>query len=236
MGIENEKGNDKKCSEGIEVKSDTYVGYGDLFINGIMIIFSILGILINSVFSYNYLKQMIQTKNKENKGVSAVEKILCMVAMVETVISICWLLNNSVMSNTENMSSHCLWCKIVGHIEIFFYLFDWMILSTSLYQIKIILLQPEKILESGKTVIKYLIICFSIALGSLIFSIGSDIGGISPLLTCFINIHNLENYQIAFFWIFFTLPRFCFIFGFLNVFLIMKSKEYKEKDNRNFFI
>ena len=233
MVNENDEG---QCSKGITLSPDIYVGYGNVFINAIMIIFSICGIIINSIFSFNYLKQMIQTKNKENKGLSAVEKILCMVAMVETIISICWLLNNFFMSNTQNMSNNCFWCKIVAHIEIFFYLFDWMILSTSLYQIKIILLQPEKILESGKTVIKYLIICLAVSLGSLIFSIGADIGGVSPLLTCFINIHNLESYKIAFFWIFFTLPIFCFIFGFVNVFLIMRSNEYKEKDNRNFFI
>ena len=230
-------GNKFQCDVGINYNEGVYVGYGNVTMNIFMILISILGIIINGVFSYNYLKQMIQTKNKENKGLSAVEKILCMVAMVETIISICWLINNLAMRKTNIMYDHCLACTIVAHFEIFLYLFDWMILSTSLYQIRIILLNPGKILESGKTVLKYLIVCLVSALCSLIISIPGDIGGVSPLLTCFVNVQNFQKvYQHIFFWIFFTLPLFCFFFGFSQVFLIMSSKEYKEKNNKRFFI
>ena len=230
---------ENQCSVGVQVDKDVYVGYGTFGLNIIMIIISLLGIGINSIFSYNYLKQMLVAKNKKGKkDISAVEKILCMVAIVETIISFCWLINNLFMNNTHNMYEHCGVCSAIAHIEIFFYLFDWMILSTSLYQVRILILNPEQLLESGRRVFKYVIICFISALSSLIFSIASKIGGVSPLLTCFINIQILEKpIQHCFFWIFFCIPLFTLLFGISQVFLIMRSSEYKlEKNNRIFFI
>ena len=235
---------DNQCREGVDTDQLNYVGYGTNWLNTIMIIISVLGIIINSIFTFNYGKQILETRKKnkkktdKDKDVSAVEIILCIVAFVETFISICWLINNLVMNNTQRMLEHCLGCSIIAHFEIFFYLFDWMILSTSLYQVRIILLNPERILESTSRVIKYLIFSFIIALSSLIISIPLDIGGVSPLLTCFININILNSpSEIIFFWIFFTIPLFCIFFGLSQVFLIMRSNEYKlEKNNRIFFI
>ena len=235
---------DNQCREGVDTDQLIYVGYGTNWLNTIMIIISVLGIIINSIFTFNYGKQILETRKKnkkktdKDKDVSAVEIILCIVAFVETFISICWLINNLVMNNTQRMLEHCLGCSIIAHFEIFFYLFDWMILSTSLYQVRIILLNPERILESIKRIIKYLIFSFIIALSSLIISIPLDIGGVSPLLTCFININILNSpSEILFFWIFFTIPLFCIFFGLSQVFLIMRSNEYKlEKNNKIFFI
>ena len=226
-----------QCNINIPLSEYEYVGYGKFLGNLIMILISVLGILINGVFSFNYLKKMIKTKTTGKKEISLVETILCIVASIETIISICWLINNSLLRHTERMFDHCTLCTIVAHAEIFFYLFDWMILSTSLYQIRVILLDPEKTLEAGKFVIKYLIVSLAAALCSLIFSIPAKMGGISPLLTCFLNVQNFkETYQNIFFWIFVLLPLFCFVFGFSQVYLIIKSKEYKEKDNKKFFI
>ena len=226
-----------QCNITIPLSEYEYVGYGKFLGNLIMILISVLGILINGVFSFNYLKKMIKTKTTGKKEISLVETILCIVASIETIISICWLINNSLLRHTERMFDHCTLCTIVAHAEIFFYLFDWMILSTSLYQIRVILLDPEKTLEAGKFVIKYLIVSLAAALCSLIFSIPAKMGGISPLLTCFLNVQNFkETYQNIFFWIFVLLPLFCFVFGFSQVYLIIKSKEYKEKDNKKFFI
>ena len=217
----------------IEASSDSmgYVGHvGQIF----MIIISILGIIINTIFSVDYLKKIIIIKNRDNAGVSTVEKILCMIAIVETLISIFWLVNNIFMNDSQADGR----CKAIAYIEIFLYLFDWLILSTSLYQIKIILLNPQEILESGKRVFKYIIVCAIVSLISLGFSIAADIGGRSPMYTCFIDLDNMtEKYQVALFWIFFIVPLFCFGFGIYQVFLIMRSVQYKnDKNNRNFFI
>ena len=112
---------------------ELYVGYAGKGGNIVMIIISVLGIIINSIFSFDYTKNIISIKNRNNDGISAVEKILCMVAIVETFISVFWLINN-IVGQPENDIE----CKIIAHFEITLYLFDWLILSTSLYQIKII--------------------------------------------------------------------------------------------------
>ena len=140
-----------QCSVGVIVDDETYVGYGNEGINIAMIVFSILGILINSVFTFNYSKQIHSTrKNKSGKKVSAIEIILCTVAGTETLISICWLINNLLMNNTKNMYDHCLACTFIAHFEILLYLFDWMFLSFSLYHMKKFLDNPEELEESWK--------------------------------------------------------------------------------------
>ena len=218
--------------------SEDYVGFGGATGNIIMILISICGIVINSLFSFIYLKKIITIKNKNNFGVSAVEKILCIVAVVETIISVCWLINDLFLKTLGEIDNNCGVCKAIAHAEIFFYLFDWMILSTSLYQVKIILLNPEQILESGKRVIKYLVISFTISISSLIFTLSSGIGGVSPMKTCFIDINHLtKTHHHIFFWLFFMLPIFCFVFGGYQVYLTVTSSQYKnDKKNQQFFI
>ena len=210
------------------------VGYAKQGGNIVMIIISILGIIINSIFSIDYLKNIISIKNRNNAGISAVEKILCMIAIVETFISVFWLVNNIEMGNV-NDNSHC---KIIAHFEIFLNLFDWLILSTSLYQIKIILLNPQEILESGRRVYKYIIGCLIVSVASLALSIPADIGGSSPMLTCFLDLDDLSYaYQYILSWLIICIPLFCFGFGGYQVYLIMKSNQYKnDKNNREFFI
>jgi len=214
-------------------ESEEYLGYAG-YIGKIFLIFiSLLGILINLSFSVEYLKNIISIKNRDNAGISTVEKILCWIAIVETFISIFWLVNNFMVGEkTENA------CKIIAYFVIFLYLFDWLILSTSLYQIKIILLNPQQILESGKRVFKYIIICLIVSVASFALAIPAQIGGRSPMYTCFINLDILkEGYQKALFWLFFTIPRSCLLFGIFQIFLIMRSVQYKnDKNNREFFI
>ena len=219
---------------------DTYVGYAGKAGNIVMIIISILGIIINSIFSFDYLKNIISIKNRNNAGISAVEKILCMIAIVETFISVFWLINNLATANPPKSSSdeENKKCDIVAYFEIFLNFFDWLILSTSLYQIKIILLNPQEILESGKRVFKYIIGCLIISLASFGLSIAADMGGVSPMLTCFITYQDLDaSYKYVLFWLVLLIPLFCFSFGGYQVALILKSNQYKnDKNNREFFI
>lgn len=56
------------------------------------------------------------------------------------------------------------------------------------------------------------------------------------MLTCFIRVEGLEPVYQAYFWIFFTIPIFCFIFAGYQIYLIIKSNQYKtEKKNRQLF-
>jgi hypothetical protein len=163
-----------------------------------------------------------------------------MIAIVETFISVFWLINNLATANPPKSSSdeENKKCDIVAYFEIFLNFFDWLILSTSLYQIKIILLNPQEILESGKRVLKYIIGCLIISLASFGLSIAADMGGVSPMLTCFITYQDLdESYKYVLFWLVLLIPLFCFSFGGYQVALILKSNQYKnDKNNREFFI
>ena len=183
-----------------------YVGYADNVGNIALIVISILGFIINLIFSVDYLRNIILIKNRNNKGISAVEKMLCVIAIIETFISIFWMLMNYKGQIIEDTP-----CKFIGQAQIFFYLFDWLILSTSLYQIKIILLNPKRILVSGKRVFNYVILCSIISFSSLALSIPADLGGVSPMLTCFISIDNIESiYQKVLLLIFLIIPLFSF--------------------------
>ena len=221
--------NDNACkvddiTNNITSNTNQYVGLQGESLNSIMIFISVLAFIINVVFSISYLRKIFKVK----KGVSSVEKTLCMVAVVESFISICWFINNTVIKNTEKLQNHCTSCKVVAQIEIFLYIFDWMILSGSLYQIRKIIFNPKQILDAGKTFFQGLYICLGVSLFSSIFSIVAKIGGVSPMLTCFINIQNIQEiYQHIFFWIFFLFPILCFSFGGLQVFYIMRSTQYK---------
>ena len=99
-----------------EGKGPEYVGLAGSGVNIIMIIISIVGIIINSIFSISYYMKKFKSKN-QNQGVSIVQRTLTLVASVETVISICWLFNNSLIQNTDKLKSRCTQCKIIAHFE-----------------------------------------------------------------------------------------------------------------------
>ena len=212
--------------------NEVYVGYGDFKLNIIMICISILGIIINSIFSSNYIKQII---NSTGIGVSII--ILSILAITETFISICWLINNSFIMRQSRFEQNCDFCKGLAHAESFLYLFEWIISSLSLYEIKIIIINPKKILGSGKRIIRNLIISFIISFISMIIGIVVEIGGISPLLTCFIIIPEREwTIRNIYFLLYFLIPLGCLIFGVCQFVLIKKSDQYKkEKKQRLFF-
>ena len=217
---------DKACFVEVDNSDNEpqYVGLQGELLNTIMIIISVFAFFINVVFSISYLRKIFKVK----KGVSSVEKTLCMVAVVESFISICWFINNTFIKNTDHLDDRCTLCKVIAQIEIFLYIFDWMILSGSLYQIRKIIFNPKQILDSGKTFFQGLYICLGVSLFSSIFSIIAKIGGVSPMLTCFINIQNIEEtHQHIFFWLFFLFPILCFSFGGIQVFYIMRSTQYK---------
>ncbi len=207
-----------------------YVGLTNEIGNGFMIAISVIGIFINLFFCVYYYKRIFKAEG----SVSTIERTLCWVATIETLISFCWLLNNAFMQNTNKIKEKCGFCKGIAHIEIFLYLFNWMILSGSLYQIRKILTDPTNILSSKKSFIRMLFVCALISFLSFAFSIPLKIGGISPLLTCFINVQNLDStIQNIFFWLFFCLPMFCFCHGGYQIFKIMKSPQYE--NDKDFF-
>ena len=204
-----------------------YVGFVGNVGNGFMIAISIIGIIINSLFSVSYFIKIFAGP-KTKRGISIIRLTLSLVAFIETIISICWLINNSFIQNTESLISKCNQCKILAHIEVFFYIFDWMILSSSLYQIKRIIINPREYVVAEKVFIYCCSVGLGISLFSLLFTTLGGIVGVSPMITCFINVRILGPKKAKLcFWLFFLLPIFSFSFAFYQVFVILKSTQYK---------
>ena len=222
------------------------IGYLSTSWNLFMIFLSCFGIIINLYFGITYLKRIIQMnkKTKQNTiNVSLIEKILCIISIVETFISIGWLINSLFMNNTFRQEQEKIFqCKILGLFETFFYLFDWMILSYSLYQIKQMVMNPLRLLRPDLLLTKHIAICFAISLLFSILCYFLDIVGKSPMITCFIDISQIKNknnilIKNIIFWLFFTSPIILFGFGFYEVIIMAKSNNYKnDKKNEIFFV
>ena len=226
--------------------SDISIGYLGYNWNIFMISLSCLGIIINLFFGIAYLRRIIKSSKSRSQNVinvSSIEKILCVISIVETFISIGWLINSLFMSkNFQQDQTRSFQCQILGLYEIFFYLFDWIILSCSLYQIKQIVMNPLQLLRPNSLLIKYILSCSIISLLFVILGVFLDIAGKSPMITCFIDISQIkgQNYYIAkniMFWIFFTSPIILFGFGFYQVYAMTKTNNYKnDKKNKIFFL
>ena len=224
-----EKEKEKQCEVQLGNQDGiVYVGYAGEFGNALMIVISVIGILINSTFSGTYLKRIFSSKKIGGVDVSIMEEFLCVIAMTETLISVCWFINNCWIQNSDYFKDHCLFCQNLAHVESVLYLFDWMVLFRSFYQIKRIILNPTLILESKKYVIKIILFYGSFSVIVMIIGISVDIGGVSPMLTCFINIRvDYEFPQHFYFWLFFLIPLGCLIFGSYQARVIFRSLQYQ---------
>ena len=217
------------------------IGYLNIGWNIFMIFLSCFGIIINLYFGITYLRRIIQIKKGTSKNkviVSLIEKILCLISIVESFISIGWLINSLFMysysqqnNKNEFKNEYETACIILGSFEIFFYLFDWMTLSFSLYQIKKMVMNPLNLLKPDVLLAKYIIGFVGVSLFFVIFCAIFNMAGTSPLLTCFINISNIKKgYSIIkniIFWFFFISPIVFFGFGFYHIYIMTKSNNFK---------
>ena len=218
---------------------EEHIGFGNNFLNILMIFFSFFGIFINLYFFFSSIKRIFKSNNS---NLSSIEKILCIISVTETCISICWLINSFSMNNTTSSIEHCNSCRILGHFELFFYIFDWMILSSTLYQIKNMLINPLETLKTEKNIIRYIIFCAFFGIIMVILGYFADIEGVSPMLTCFIDVvgwkyeDDEKIIKTIFFVLFFFIPIFNLLFGIYLVYQIIKLPQYSNnKKNRKFF-
>ena len=219
-----------------------YIGFGNDFQNIVMILFSFFGIFINLYFFISSIKKIIKSRKTGNTNLSSIEKILCVISITETFISICWLINSLAMKTTDEIIKHCNACRVIGNIELFFYVFDWMILSSTLFQIKKILTNPLETLKTEKNIIKYIIFCAIFGIFNVFLGYFADVEGASPMLTCFIDIvgweydENERGIKTFFYIMFFFIPICILLYGIYQVYEIVKLPEFKNnKKNRKFF-
>ena len=218
--------------------NDYKIGYGNSFLNIFMIILSCLSISLNLIFAILYIKKI----RADKYTISSIEKLLCIISITETLISVCWLINSLAMSTPDGRKRNCTGCRILGHFEIFLYLFDWIILSSSLYQIKQMIINPLKLLNKDFHIRKYVLIGLTSCVVIGFISLFLQLEGISPMLSCFIDIFHIKNYNSKYiilrnilFWFFFSTPIILFGFGFYQVYLMMKSFKYQNDINNRIF-
>ena len=220
-----------------------YIGFGNELHNALFIIISLLGIFINLYFFFSSIKRIINSKQSQKMNVSSLEKILSIISLTETFISICWLINSFGMQTTELMMDRCYACRAIGVIELFFYLFDWMILSSTLFQIKKMITAPLDTLKTEKNIYRYLLFCAIFGIISVIFGFYADVEGESPMLTCFIDVVGWEYETLLesvirniFYVMFFLIPICTLLLGIYKVIEIVKLPQYiNNKNNRKFF-
>ena len=225
-------------TEGIKLEN---MGFGFDSYHIVLIIISFSGIFINLFFFLFSLKRIFESKKEQNINISSIEKILSIISLVETFISVCWLINSIKMYNSDQLVKNCFLCRIIGHFELFFYIFDWMILSSTLYQIRQILKNPLKTLKTSKIIIRYIIACFIFGIFNSIFGEIAKVDGVSPMLTCFIDVTGIyykdkKVLRTIFYFTFFLTPICILLVGIYFIFDIIRSSEYKNnKINKTFF-
>ena len=226
-----------------EYEGDIFIGYGNDLQNIIFIIISLLGIFINLYFFFSSIKRTINSRQSQKINVSSLEKILSIISLTETCISICWLINSLGMKNTRLILDRCDACRAIGVIELFFYIFDWMILSSTLFQIKKIITAPLDALKTEKNIYRYLLFCAIFGIINVIFGFYADVEGESPMLTCFIDVigwdydNSVENViRTIFYVMFFLIPICILLLGIYKVVEIVKLPQYiNNRNNRKFF-
>ena len=219
-----------------------YIGFGNAFQNIIMIICSFFGIFINLFFFFSSIKKIINSKKSNNIYLSSIEKILCIISITETFISICWLINSFQMKTTKEQLDYCTTCRVIGFFELFFYVFDWMILSSTLYQIKKMLINPLETLKTEKYIIRYIIFCAFFGAFNVFLGYFAEVEGVSPMLTCFIDIigwkyeDDEKIIKTIFYTMFFFIPICILLYGIYQIYSIVKMPQFKNnKNNRKFF-
>ena len=209
---------------------------------------SLLSIIINCIFILHYIIKVNSNKNRNKK--SSLEKLLFGLSILEGIISLFWLLsvklfeNESIINNDINGGYGC---KIFGTFNLFFYIFDWIIVYFTISHLKNMILNPiNYILKSGLKLIKYISISVIFALILSLTSFLMNMIGKSPFITCFLSldfyfkdnndnkVKNIIGLIIAILIV--IIPAFNLIFGFIQIIIVCVNDSYKnDKENKKLF-
>ena len=181
-------------------------------------------------------------KEKKKISISSVDKLYLLLSIFETLISIFWFINAISFQNMQEMHDKCDKCIIISYFEIFFYMMDWLILTSLVVQIKFIVIDPfSGIQKSDKAIIFYLII--SLIFSGLMCLISSflKINGISPMTTCLIDVAHIQDEKSVlksiFFAFFIFIPLLTFFYFFYQFYFLINDTSFKyEKDIKSFVL
>ena len=185
---------------------------------------------------------------------SSIETLLLFLSLIEGSISFLWFYNGIKYPNESKIidesTKDCnLGCKIIGTIQIFFSIFDWLLVSFTISHLKNMIINPINfILNSNKKIQKYLIISGISALIISILCYIFEIVGKSPINTCFLSLDfyfekseekilGIKKEIILFFAMFICLiPCFNLLCDILQIIIVFKNPSYKsDKENKKIF-
>ena len=225
------------------LQDDYYIGRLQKGGSVLIAIFSFLSIIMNMIFIVHYLlKKWI---NKKQKRVSSLEKILFILSLSESIISLLWFISAVKYNKTDytfnSEGNLCYGCKIIGLFLTFIYVFDWVLSGFALYYLKNMILNPiEFILKGSKKIMIYVFISFLIALAIMVGSYFLKVIGISPMNSCFLTF-KIENSKIYYFQIIFVLlvtlfPFYNILYFLFQFCLVVNNPIYKAvPENRRIF-
>jgi len=207
---------------------------------------SFMSILMNSIFILHYIFKLLSNK-KENK-MTSLEKLLLPLSILESIISLFWFISGELFQSNKEIQEKFTECKIYGAIQIFCYIFDWVLTYLTITHLKNMILNPlNYILKSGKKIIKYLSISCGMGLSGAILSYVYSVVGESPMITCFLSIksyyeenkeENTANKVIKLIIIgsICFIPIFNLLSGFIQIIIVCKSDYYRQdKENKKMF-
>lgn len=207
---------------------------------------SFLSIFMNCIFIFHYVFKLLSNK-KENK-MTSLEKLLLPLSILESIISLFWFISGEIFQSDKEIQDNFTSCKIYGTVQIFCYIFDWVLTYLTITHLKNMILNPlNYILKSGKKIIKYLIISCGMGLVGAILSYIFNAVGESPMITCFLSIKSFydQNTEVAaaikiikliIIGLICFIPVFNLFSGFIQIIIVCKSDYYKlDNENKKMF-
>lgn len=220
-----------------------YIGYSKTTGYVFVLILSCLSITMNMIFIiYLFLKKY---NNKTKKKISSLEQILFILSILEICISLLWFISAVAYPKIEDMKIEndevCIGCQIIGSLQTFFYIFDWVLSSLTMYHLKNMILNPLVfILKPSKKIVLYIIISGGIALLVTVVSIYLGLIGKSPMITCFLTLDKLlsskDTAKIIILFIIISTPLWNIIYFFVQAVIILINPTYQsDKENKTIF-
>ena len=197
-----------------------------------------LSIIMNAIFIFHFLFKISSSKSK-NK-MSSLQIILLPISIFESLISLLWFLSGIFYRTETKFVKDDLGCQILGTIQTFCYISDWLLVYFAMTYLKNMILNPiNYILKSGIKIINYILISTISAIILSILSFAFKIVGKSPMLTCFLSLDNIEDKKIrklVILSLICAIPIVSLIFGIMQIIIVCKNDSYRNDiENKKIF-
>ena len=225
-----------------EMDYNYYIGYSQNIGYILIVTFIFLSIIMNMIFILNYIVKKFN--NKKDKKISSLETILFLLSILECTISSLWAISALVYPKKSYMSDKsneiCIGCRIIGILQTFFYIFDWILSVFTMYHLINMILNPLKfILKPFKKILLYTIISGGIAAILTTLSVIFNIIGISPMITCFLSLKDIKEIKSLgsfVLLIIFLIPIISFLLFIVHVIIIVRNPSYQsDTENKRIF-